>query len=191
VGNVLINFRTYPIRVHSHKYFDSMGKCLTSDQVKSMPNNDVIRIEGYSGDFYPDSEETSWDELNLRDPNTGERIVEQTSVTKLVRRVATFSPQNMLDAIKFNLPPEGYKVFLSINFMNYIDSAFYGVSTKQEFIQALKSSEKSSEWIKNNILTPIQNFSYRRWISSSIIFGTGADDAHLVSVSLQDLEQIT
>jgi len=97
----------------------------------------------------------------------------------------------MLDAIKFNLPPEGYKVFLSINFMNYIDSAFYGVSTKQEFIQALKSSEKSSEWIKNNILTPIQNFSYRRWISSSIIFGTGADDAHLVSVSLQDLEQIT
>lgn len=61
-----------------------------------------------SGDWYEDQTETSWDELGI-DP-------EITTVTQRVRRVATFSMTQYLDAVYANDPD-----WVAINFMNYLN----------------------------------------------------------------------
>lgn len=83
LGNTIASIRTHPIRVGN------------------LP-------KGYSGRFYMDSIETSWDELNL--PK------EYTTNTKRVRRVATFSfkqYEEMLQALRPN--------YVFLNFCNYIN----------------------------------------------------------------------
>jgi adenylosuccinate synthase len=62
--------------------------------------------DGYSGDFYVDQEETTWEELGVPE--------ELTTVTKRVRRVFTFSGYQMKESIYMCQPNE---VFL--NFCNY------------------------------------------------------------------------
>jgi adenylosuccinate synthase len=61
-----------------------------------------------SGDWYEDQTETSWDELGI-DP-------ELTTVTQRVRRVASFSMQQYLDAVYANDPD-----WVAVNFMNYLN----------------------------------------------------------------------
>ena len=65
-----------------------------------------IRVGGLSGGCYPDQQETTWEALGLE--------VERTTVTKKVRRVFSFSEQQIVDAIRATQPDE---VFL--NFCNY------------------------------------------------------------------------
>lgn len=78
-----LSMRTYPIRVGN--------------------------VDGYSsGDYYPDQEETSWEELG--------QTPELTTVTQRVRRVFTFSRQQAEDAIFANDPD-----FVFLNFMNYLN----------------------------------------------------------------------
>ena len=89
LGNVIVTLRTFPIRVGNLK--DETGKAI-----------------GYSGPFYNDSEELSWDDIGVKE--------ELTTNTKRVRRVCTFSIsayQNMLD----NLIPD----YIFLNFCNYLD----------------------------------------------------------------------
>lgn len=62
--------------------------------------------DGYSGDFYPDQRELSWEELG--------QTPEKTTVTQRVRRVFSFSEKQIKDAIFANRVTE---VFL--NFCNY------------------------------------------------------------------------
>lgn len=62
--------------------------------------------DGYSGDIYPDQEETSWEALGVEP--------ELTTVTKRVRRVFTFSMQQMQEAVIAN----GCDQVL-LNFANY------------------------------------------------------------------------
>lgn len=88
LGNVMATFRTYPIRVGN------------------IYNGDGQEI-GNSGPFYPDSVELSWGELGIEP--------EITTVTKRVRRVATFSVAQVTDAFKLLEPTH---VFL--NFVNYV-----------------------------------------------------------------------
>jgi len=66
-----------------------------------------IRVGGPSGPFYPDSTETSWEALG--------QPAERTTVTQRIRRVATFSAQQLRDALKLCRPDV---VFL--NFYNYV-----------------------------------------------------------------------
>jgi adenylosuccinate synthase len=67
-------------------------------------------VDGFSsGDWYPDQEETSWEALGQAE--------ELTTVTKRVRRVATFSNMQFIESLQANMP----KVVL-VNFMNYIES---------------------------------------------------------------------
>jgi adenylosuccinate synthase len=82
--------RTYPIRVANR--FGEDGK-----QV------------GYSGPPYPDQEEITWKSIG-REP-------ELTTVTKLPRRVFTFSMQQIREAIRMDAPDH---IFL--NFCNYLKS---------------------------------------------------------------------
>lgn len=81
--------RTYPIRVANR--FDADGKMI-----------------GTSGPCYDDQRELDWSELGMEP--------ELTTVTKLPRRIFTFSKRQITGAIRMNGVDE---VFL--NFVNYID----------------------------------------------------------------------
>ena len=87
LGRVFMSLRTLPIRV-GHIY-DERGKVL-----------------GHSGPFYEDSDERVWSEFGLEP--------ELTTVTKRVRRVATFSIAQYKRAVRM-LRPDG----IFINFCNY------------------------------------------------------------------------
>lgn len=68
-----------------------------------------IRVAGMSGDFYHDGSETSWEKLGV-DPET-----ERTTVTKKVRRVASFSYEQALEACYLNGATE-----VALMFADYI-----------------------------------------------------------------------
>jgi len=87
LGSTMLSLRTYPIRVGN--IVDAEGKEL-----------------GVSGPFFQDSEELTWEQLG--------QIPEKTTVTKRIRRVATFSMEQYKLAIDVNRPTH---VFL--NFCNY------------------------------------------------------------------------
>jgi len=88
LGKVIVCTRTYPIRVGNLQ--DSAG-------------TDV----GYSGPFYSDSVETSWEALGLEK--------EYTTRTNRVRRVAAFSMQQYKDMLQALCPD-----YLVLNFANYL-----------------------------------------------------------------------
>lgn len=84
LSRVYMTARTYPIRVGN--------------------------VDGHSsGDWYPDQEETSWEELGVD--------AERTTVTNRIRRVATFSFEQLEDALMANEPD-----FLFLNFLNYLSA---------------------------------------------------------------------
>lgn len=88
LGNVFMSLRCHPIRVGNLK--DENGQEI-----------------GYSGPFYPDSYETTFEAL--------EQEAELTTVTQRVRRIATFSEEQIKSAFVGNYPTH---IFL--NFANYI-----------------------------------------------------------------------
>lgn len=86
---VVGTMRTYPIRVANR--FDEEGNMI-----------------GWSGPCYPDQDEITFDELGQE--------VELTTVTKLPRRIFTFSAKQTQEAVRAVQPDE---IFL--NFVNYCD----------------------------------------------------------------------
>lgn len=82
--------RTYPIRV-ANRYNE---------------NRDRI---GYSGGCYPDQQEIQWSEIG-REP-------ELTTVTKLPRRLFTFSTQQILESCRYNGPTS-----IALTFCDYLSS---------------------------------------------------------------------
>lgn len=68
-----------------------------------------IRVAGNSGPCYPDQEETSWE-------NIGQKK-ELTTVTQKVRRVFTFSYEQITEAIIVNQPN-----YVFLNFCNYLET---------------------------------------------------------------------
>lgn len=193
VGNVIINLRTFPIRVNSNKYVDnSTGNILTDYDIEDMSRDQYTIIEGYSGDFYEDSVETSWEELGLRD-RSGDLIIERTSVSKLERRVASFSKINVVEAILSNLPPDPYKIYLSLNFVNYLNEEFYGINNKEEFYEILSKDEKSKKWFMENICGVI-SYGYSRGvpdgkIGNNMVLGTGPEDDHTFVIDILELSK--
>ena len=81
--------RTFPIRV-ANRYAED-GKQI-----------------GWSGPFYPGSEELSWTDIGVEP--------ELTTVTQLPRRVGTWSQDQVVEACKMNNVDEVF-----INFANYVD----------------------------------------------------------------------
>lgn len=79
-----------------------------------------IRVAGSSGPFYPDSEEVSWDTIGV-DPES-----ERTTVTKKVRRVATWSQQQVMDAAELNGATE-----FALTFCDYIDPLISGERSRR------------------------------------------------------------
>lgn len=102
LNQVLMVVRTYPIRVGN--------------------------FEGHSsGDWYPDQDETSWEELGVQE--------ELTTVTKRVRRVATFSFLQFQDALAANHPG-----VVLVNFMNYIKDP----KERSQFISRVKNAARGT-----------------------------------------------
>jgi hypothetical protein len=80
-------------------------------------------IDGNSGPGYPDQNETTWDEVT-RNSGSQSPIIEMTSVTRLPRRVFTFSQMNVEHSIRHNRASG--QVILSLNFADYVDQTLHG-----------------------------------------------------------------
>ncbi len=137
-GPVVINLRTLPIRINSNKYLGEDGTHLTWDEVQRGVPHTVY--EGNSGHWYPDQEELTWEEVT-ESSGSPVPIMEMTSVTKLPRRIATFSLQNLWEAIQTN--DCGKDVILSLNFANYIDHEVSGMRSEL--------TETVADWILENL----------------------------------------
>ncbi len=98
-------------------------------------------FEGNSGRWYPDQEEITWERLT-KDSGANKPIMEITSVTKLPRRVATFSAMNVLDVLEHNMTEDG--IVLSVNFANYVDAKLTGARGRLD-------SPKFNEWADRHL----------------------------------------
>jgi len=103
VGDVYLNLRTFPIRVGN----------VVEDGVQ----------KGFSGDFYPDCKEITWEQVAAQAgmPPEEARVLaerERTTVTKRVRRVTNFSFEGLKDAVRVNGATK-----LILNFIQYVDWA--------------------------------------------------------------------
>jgi adenylosuccinate synthase len=88
--------------------------------IRTFPIRVGNTLDGYSGGWYPDQTEITWDELGVKP--------EYTTVTKRIRRVATFSWGQFDDALHANDPD-----FVFINFLNYLDK-----ESQYDFIKSLE-----------------------------------------------------
>lgn len=126
VGDVYLNIRSLPIRV---------GNVMESDGTQS----------GYSGDFYPDQTELTWEEVGLQAGMPPEEIAqlkknELTTVTKRLRRVATQSWIGLADASATCGATK-----LCLNFPQYLDWNDRGIRGGKEALSKL--SKKTREYI--------------------------------------------
>lgn len=76
-----------------------------------------IRVAGNSGPFHPSSQEISWQSINI-DPEN-----ERTTVTKKVRRVATFSVPQIAESARINGATE-----IALTFADYLSPRIAGLS---------------------------------------------------------------
>lgn len=124
-GPVIFNFRTFPIRINSSKFVATDdGTHLTWDEVCSgtIPYRTV---HGNSGGWYPDQKEVSWDYVAMK-AGADKDLTELTSKTKLPRRVATFSVQNLHEAVRLNRTNSPFH--LALSFADYVDWKMCGAS---------------------------------------------------------------
>jgi adenylosuccinate synthase len=162
VGNLVLNFRTYPIRIHDHVYEDmETRKPLSWQEVTAkgwvggekrtltkelLASVGIDKIEGSSGPPYRDQHELTLEELNAEIGST-EMINELTSVTKLPRRFFTFSRQNLLDSIRHNRV--NGEMYLSLNFADYADPMLAGVRGRG--MEVVPSTSRLRPWLKRNL----------------------------------------
>ncbi len=112
------------------------------NQVIGVTRTYPIRVAGNSGPFGEDSEEISWEEVAHR-AGSRESIMEKTSVTNRVRRVATFSESDFVRACRINRPTE-----IALTFADYLDWSVHeeecvtpSVSAFMERIEMLSDAE--------------------------------------------------
>ncbi len=108
-GHVYASLRAFPIRVGNAFEF-------TGGSVES--------LNGWSGPYYPDQKELSWEEVT-QISGSKTPLLERTTVTNKVRRIFTFSHRQLDRFIQANDP-----TYLFINFINYIDSGCYGLNIR-------------------------------------------------------------
>lgn len=112
LGNILLNLRTFPIRVGD-------GSNNTIDGYSG------VDLKGSSsGPIWPDQHEMSWPEITIQSGSDTE-IREMTSLTKRLRRVFSFSTMQLRHITKVVQPD-----FITLNFVNYVDASSYGVCGK-------------------------------------------------------------
>jgi adenylosuccinate synthase len=125
VGDVYLNLRTHPIRV---------GNVVEDG-----------RQTGFSGGFYPDCREMTWEQVAAESgmpPAEAAELAERerTTVTKRIRRVCTFSFEGLRDAVRVNGATK-----LVLNFIQYVCWEDKGLKGGREAFESL--SRKSREFI--------------------------------------------
>lgn len=144
VGNVYCNLRSYPIRVGNN--FNADGK-----QV------------GYSGGWFPDQIELDWGIIGKNAGMPQEEIdalfsKELTTVTKKLRRVATFSKESLRFGAAFN-----GATHLILNFTSYLDWASTDMrGGRKEFLTMSEKIRSFVDQLENEVNLPV------------IMLGTGA-----------------
>ena len=168
-GNVVLNFRTFPIRIHSKKYVEKgTGRHLKWAEAQ-VAAPDTYTVEGEtSGGCYEDQNEITWDDLT-RMSGSPDRIEEMTSVTGLPRRVFTFSRRNVDEAVRYNRA--GGEMYLSLNFADYVDRDLAGKRTRVVAPTADAVGPKLADWLKANLDDPRLRF-----------IGTGAKTDDMIQV---------
>jgi adenylosuccinate synthase len=151
VGDVYLNLRTYPIRV---------GNVVEDG-----------KQVGFSGDFYPDCEELTWEEVARRSgmpPDEAATLAERerTTVTKRVRRVATFSFDGLRDAALVNGATK-----LVLNFTQYLDWKDFGLRGGRSAFEKLSSkTRRFIDKVEEAAGVPV------------VLVGTGADHEDMISL---------
>lgn len=170
-GNVLLNYRTYPIRISSFKYIGDNGKFLTWADMQEYDRlgKKYEVYKGDSGGWYPDQIELTWEDITKLS-GSQKPIMELTSVTKLPRRVATFSKELMRESIRYNRT--NGKTFVCINFMNYVDGDVAG--RRGCYVingggHTADPGDKCRAWLHQNALPITKETGSKLWI-----LGTGA-----------------
>ena len=162
VGNLVLNFRTYPIRIHDKVYEDKATRTpLTWEQVTErawahgtkcdltkelLDSVGIDMIDMASGPPYADQHELTIAELNAR-IGAEDVISELTSVTKLPRRFFTFSRQNLDEALRHN--QINGDVYLALNFANYVDHALTGF--RGTSLEDVPSASPLHDWLSQNM----------------------------------------
>lgn len=117
LGNVMLTFRTYPIRVGN-------------------PSREGREV-GQSGPFWDDSRELTWDELGV--------TPERTTVTDRVRRVATFSVEQYSNSCSLVEPSHIFLNFC--NYLREDElRTFYGLSPRPTHIGYGPRPEQVAPW---------------------------------------------
>jgi adenylosuccinate synthase len=146
VGDVYLNLRTFPIRVGN----------VIEDGVQ----------KGFSGDFYPDCREMTWEEVAAESgmPPEEARMLaerERTTVTKRIRRVCNFSFEGLKDAVAVNGATK-----LVMNFIQYINWEDAGCV---EFDKLSKKSREFISKVEETVNVPV------------VLVGTGALHNEMIS----------
>ncbi len=149
VGDVYLNLRSRPIRV---------GNVVEDG-----------RQVGYSGDFYPDCQEMTWTEVAEKAGMPPEEAAslaerERTTVTKRIRRVATFSFDGLRDAVAVNGATK-----LVMNFIQYIDWKDAGLKGGRSAFERLSSKSRAFiDQVEDAANVPV------------VLVGTGADHEEMI-----------
>lgn len=153
LGDVYGCLRTYPIRVGNT--YDADGN-----------------MSGYSGPYYSDQQEITWENLEERSGCEGS-LIERTTVTKKIRRVFTFSNHQLWRFLDTCAPTK-----LFVNFINHIDAKSFGCRTVDELTQ------KTHDWLNELELAIVSHTSNKIHTTRPGIthIGTGADDEHMISI---------
>lgn len=151
VGDVYLNLRTYPIRV---------GNVVEDG-----------KQVGFSGDFYPDCEELTWEQVAERSgmpSDEAHRLAERerTTVTKRIRRVCTFTFDGLEQAVKTNGATK-----LCLNFVQYLDWKDNGLRGGPEAFKKLSKATRT-------LIDQIEEESGVK----VVLIGTGADHEDMISL---------
>ncbi len=151
VGDVYLNLRTFPIRVGS------------------VVENGVQ--VGYSGGFYSDCKEMTWEEVarySGMPPEEAAKLAERerTTVTKRIRRVTNFSFEGLRDAVAVNGATK-----LVLNFVQYLDWNDNGLKGGKEAFGKLSTKSR-------DLITQIEDVAQ----VPVVLVGTGALHDEMISI---------
>lgn len=124
------------------------GLHLTKPQMDANPLIPFDKVDSPSGPGYDDQKEIAWEDV---EEGYGKAIpdeIKNSSLTKLPRRVFTFSKKNLEQAIIYN-QTHG-KIWISCNFMNWVSGDMEG---ETEIVDG-----KSWKWLHENITPVIEKF---------------------------------
>lgn len=199
-GNVILNIRSYPIRVGDSttakgdfiiKLADGSEKGVYLSEFGEVPTDangiptlttiktvypdalGVVKL-GSSGPVYDDQKELSWDEVTAR-AGAPESLEEKTSLTKRVRRVFDRSRLQIRNSTMACMPN-----VLSINFVNYIDHSITGVSGKMSRGDLEAKWPKVAEyvkWVEEN-----QYWAGTEHAGKVMLLGTGAKRSEIIEL---------